>query len=47
MDYAKQHPAKLSFTIDWIHFVHPPKLRFENTKNEKKRSSELGVFFLF
>jgi hypothetical protein len=26
---------------------HPAKLRFENTKNEKKHTSELGVFFLF
>ena len=32
--------------LNWIHFVHPPKLRFDNTKNEKKHSSELGVFFL-
>ena len=25
---------------------HPSKLRFDNTKNEKKHTSELGVFFL-
>lgn len=47
LDFALQHPSKLRFDnkLDFA-TQHPSKLRFDNTKNEKKRSSELGVFFL-
>ena len=46
LDFALLYLLKICYSKLDFASQHPSKLRFDNTKNEKKRSSELGVFFL-